>query len=87
VSAGPSAPASTAIAVTRSDDGCSPDNSPTEVVAARGPAPQVAVGAESANSPLPDLVVLRINCAGGWVNLRNEIPADRPVLVWFWAPY
>ena len=68
-------------------DGCSPDNSPTEVVAAPGPAPEVAVRPESAASPLPDLAVRRINCAGGWVNLRNEIPADRPVLVWFWAPY
>ena len=69
------------------DDGCSPDNSPTEIVAAAGPAPDVAVRPESADSPLPDLAVRRINCAGGWVNLRNEVPADRPVLVWFWAPY
>ena len=69
------------------DDGCSPDNSPTEVVAAPGPAPEVEIRPESAASPLPDLAVRRINCAGGWVNLRNEIPADRPVLVWFWAPY
>ncbi|HEX6656711.1 MAG TPA: hypothetical protein VF065_01440 [Ilumatobacter sp.] len=71
----------------RPDDGCSPDNSPTEVVAAPGPVPEVAVRSESAASPLPDLAVRRINCAGGWVNLRNELPADRPVLVWFWAPY
>jgi hypothetical protein len=68
-------------------DGCSPDNPPTEAVAAPGPAPQIAVRPESANSPLPDLAVRRINCAGGWINLRNEIPADRPVLAWFWAPY
>jgi hypothetical protein len=57
------------------------------VVAAPSPAPEVAVRPESANSPLPDLAVRRINCVGGWVNLRNEIPADRPVLVWFWAPH
>jgi hypothetical protein len=69
------------------NDGCSLDDSPTDVVAAPGPAPVVAVRPESTNSPLPDLAVRRINCAGGWVNLRNEIPADRPVLVWFWAPY
>jgi hypothetical protein len=87
VSAGPTASAAPAIAVTRSDDGCSPDNSPTDVVVTPGPAPHIAVKPQSTNSPLPDLVVRRINCAGGWVNLRNEIPADRPVLVWFWAPY
>jgi hypothetical protein len=69
------------------DDGCSPDNSPTPAAAAPGPAPQIAVRAESAANALPDLAVRRINCAGGWVNLKNEIPADRPVMVWFWAPY
>ena len=86
-SAGSSATVTTAGAAIAPEDGCSPDNSPTEVVAAPGPAPEVAVRPESAASPLPDLAVRRINCAGGWVNLRNEIPADRPVLVWFWAPY
>jgi hypothetical protein len=45
------------------------------------------VRAESAANALPDVAVRRINCAGGWVNLKNEIPADRPVMVWFWAPY
>ena len=80
-------PTATAAAAVTPDDGCSADNSPTNVVVAPGPAPDIAVRAESANSPLPDLAVRLINCAGGWVNLRNEIPADRPVLVWFWAPY
>jgi hypothetical protein len=86
-SAGANATASTAIASTPADDGCSADNSPTDVVATPGPAPDIAVEPQSEGSPLPDIVVRRINCAGGWVNLRNEIPADRPVLVWFWAPY
>ena len=45
----------------------------------------VTVTAHGATQPI--LVVRRINCAGGWINLRNEIPADKPVLVWFWAPY
>jgi hypothetical protein len=69
------------------DDGCSPDNSPTVAGAADGPAPVVAVRSGSAGSPLPDLAVRRINCKGGWENLRNELPADRPLLVWFWAPH
>ena len=69
------------------NDGCSSDNSPTDVVVTAGTAPVIAIRPESADSPLPDLVVRRINCAGGWVNLRNEVPADKPVLVWFWAPY
>ena len=74
-------------AATPPDDGCSSDNSPTDVVVTAGAAPTIAIRPESAASPLPDLVVRRINCAGGWVNLRNEVPADKPVLVWFWAPY
>ena len=69
------------------DDGCSPDNSPTVAAAVAGPAPAIAVRAESAANALPDLAVRRINCAPGWVNMKNEIPANRPVLVWFWAPY
>jgi len=87
VSVGASVTTSPAIAATPPDDGCSPDNSPTNVVVSAGTTPQIAANPQSANSPLPDLVVRRINCAGGWVNLRNEIPADKPVLVWFWAPY
>ena len=87
------APAATAAAaagsVAPTADGCSPDNSPTALNVGPGPAPDVPVRAESAtaDSPLPDLVVRRINCVGGWANLRNEVPADRPVLLWFWAPY
>lgn len=69
------------------DDGCSTDNSPTPASAAEGPAPAVEIRPESADSPLPDLAVRRINCKGGWENLRNELPADRPLLVWFWAPH
>jgi hypothetical protein len=79
--------ATPAAAIAPVDDGCSPDNTPTDVVATPGPTPNIAVEPQSTNSPLPDLVVRRINCAGGWVNLRNEIPAGKPVLVWFWAPY
>ena len=73
--------------VSPTSDGCSADNSTTEAAAVPGPAPEIAVRAESASNALPDLAVRRINCAPGWVNLKNEIPADRPVLVWFWAPY
>jgi len=69
------------------DDGCSADNKPTPTESAEGPAPALELRAESADSPLPDLAVRRINCNGGWVNLRNELPSDRPLLVWFWAPH
>lgn len=81
-------PASTADpAPARPDDGCSSDNSPTAPEVAEGPAPTIEVAAVSAANPLPDVVVRRINCAGGWVNLKNELPADRPLLIWFWAPH
>ena len=87
-SVGPSTTAATAAAaIAPVDDGCSPDNTPTDVVATPGQAPDIAAQPQATDSPLPDLVVRRINCAGGWVNLRNEIPAGKPVLVWFWAPY
>ncbi len=69
------------------DEGCSADNSPTTPDFAEGPLPSIEVGPESVGNPLPDLAVRRINCAGGWVNLKNEIPADTPLLIWFWAPH
>ena len=38
-------------------------------------------------SPLPELAVRQLNGDGGWVQLKNELPADKPLLVWFWAPH
>ncbi len=54
---------------------------------AAGPVPQLAVNAESVSNRLPDIAVRQINGEGGWVNLKNTTPADKPVLVWFWAPH
>ena len=68
-------------------DGCSTDGTPTLVESAASPAPEIDIRAEAADGPLIDLAVRRINCAGGWANLRNEVPSDRPVLIWFWAPH
>ncbi len=69
------------------DDGCSADNSATMPDNADGPAPAIPVRPESVGNLLPDLAVRRINCAGGWVNLKNELPSQLPLLVWFWAPH
>lgn len=44
--------------------------------------PDAAIG-----SPLPELAVRQINGEGGWVQLKNELPAEKPLLVWFWAPH
>lgn len=85
-----SAPATTAPpADVRAPDGCSVDNSPGTTDVADGPLPDLEVRPASAamDSPIPDLAVRRINCDGGWVNLRNELPGDQPMLVWFWAPH
>lgn len=69
------------------DDGCSADNTPTGTDVAEGPIPSLDIRAASADSVLPDLAVRRVNCNGGWVNLKNELPSERPLLVWFWAPH
>ena len=29
----------------------------------------------------------QVNGDGGWVQFRNELPAEQPLLVWFWAPH
>lgn len=80
-------PATGSPAPARPDDGCSADNTSTPTDVADGPVPAIDVLAASASNPLPDIAVRRINCAGGWVNLKNELPADTPLLVWFWAPH
>jgi hypothetical protein len=54
---------------------------------ADGPVPDLPVAPDSADSPLPQIAVHRINGDGGWVQLKDEFPADRPVLGWFWAPH
>lgn len=69
------------------DDGCSADNSPTPATSAEGPPPPLQIRTESADSRLPDLAVRRINCNGGWVNLKNELPSAQPLLIWMWAPH
>ncbi len=69
------------------DDGCSADNSPAPTDSAAAPAPKLQVRPESDGNALPDLAVRRINCNGGWVNLKNELPSEQPLLVWFWAPH
>ena len=78
---------STGAPVVASADGCSTDGSPTGTDASDGDLPTIEVNAESAESPLPDLAVRRINCDGGVVNLKNELPSALPLLVWFWAPH
>jgi len=55
---------------------------------APGPVPELAVSPEAAvSSPLPEIAVRQLNGEGGWVQLKNELPADKPLLVWFWAPH
>jgi ABC-type glycerol-3-phosphate transport system substrate-binding protein len=55
---------------------------------AAGPIPDLPVSAEAAaGSPLPEVTVRQINGDGGFVQLKNALPSDRPLLVWFWAPH
>lgn len=55
---------------------------------AAGPIPDLPVTPEAAaGSPLPQVTVRQINGDGGFVQFRNELPSDKPLLVWFWAPH
>lgn len=54
---------------------------------ADGPVPDLPVDDAAASSPLPDIAVRRINGQGGWAQLKNELPAEQALLVWFWAPH
>jgi len=53
-----------------------------------GPIPDLPVSPDAAaGSPLPEVTVRQINGEGGFVQLKNELPSDKPLLVWFWAPH
>ena len=55
---------------------------------AAGPVPELPVSPEAMlASPLPEIAVRQINGDGGWVQFKNELPSDKPLLVWFWAPH
>jgi len=51
----------------------------------QGARPDLAVDAASANL-LPAVTVWDVG-EKEWVQLSNFLPADKPVLVWFWAPH
>ena len=51
-----------------------------------GPRPDLPVAAASANSPFADVTVRDLT-GDRWVQLADYLPADKPVLVWFWAPH
>jgi len=52
-----------------------------------GPAPSAAAQAPATGkSVLPDLAVDDV-AAGSKVNLSSLVPAEQPLLVWFWAPH
>lgn len=51
-----------------------------------GPRPNLPVDAVSANGPLPPVTVRDLT-QDRWVQFANFLPADKPVLVWFWAPH
>lgn len=55
---------------------------------AAGPIPALPVSPDAAvGSPLPEVTVRQLNGDGGFVQLKNELPSDKPLLVWFWAPH
>lgn len=56
---------------------------------AAGPVTRPAGGRPDAasGSPLPEVAVRQINGDGGWVQFKNELPSDKPLLVWFWSPH
>lgn len=59
---------------------------PSADIGDAGPIPEIAVAQASAASGLPPTVVRDIG-AEEWVQLANFLPADKPLLVWFWAPH
>lgn len=47
---------------------------------------ELRAASDVATNQLPDVVVDNLN-DDNKVNLRNYAPADRPILLWMWAPH
>ena len=56
------------------------------VLGGRAFASELAPASNFAENMLPDLLVDDIR-SGQKVNIRNVFPAERPVLMWMWAPH
>jgi len=78
-----------------STDGEPPEAAPADddapavqpaVLGGRAFAEAVTAESEVATNLLPDLVVDDVG-RGTKVNIKNIFPADRPVLLWMWAPH
>lgn len=54
-----------------------------------GSAPGTASGTPATSAPEPVLPVVTVWDVGAkqWVQLADFLPADKPLLVWFWAPH
>lgn len=53
-----------------------------------GPVPDLPVSPASAEaSPFPEIAIRRLNGEGGWVQFKDLLPSEQPLLLWFWAPF
>lgn len=53
-----------------------------------GPVPDLPVSPASAEaSPFPEVAVRQLNGEGGWVQFKDLLPSEQPLLLWFWAPF
>lgn len=66
--------------------GCGTSSEPGTPSESDGRPLHLPVRSASVDSPLPEVVVRDLN-ASEWVQLKNMLPAQRPLLVWFWAPH
>lgn len=51
-----------------------------------GPRPDLVVDDPTTPNPLPPVTVWDVG-QKKWVQFANFLPADKPVLVWLWAPH
>jgi len=51
-----------------------------------GKRPDLPRSAGAAESPLPEVAVWDVG-ATQWVQFADLVPADKPVVLWFWAPH
>jgi hypothetical protein len=61
-------------------------SSPPDASVDPGPRPDLEVANPVSTQFLPPVTVWDVS-GKEWVQLANFLPAEKPVLVWFWAPH
>jgi thiol-disulfide isomerase/thioredoxin len=75
-----------AVALVAAGCGSTDDDKAGSVDVETGARPTLERASASATSPLPDVALWDVT-GQDWVQFANLVPAEKPIMLWFWAPH